>query len=70
VRIVAEKLAGKAAVVQINTRDNQALAARFAIRSIPVILLLNSGRVVEQLAGAQTPENVLAWFRRVSPGRF
>jgi len=50
--------------VQINTGENQSLAARFGVRGIPVIMLLRRGRVIDQLAGAQTVEAVLAWFRR------
>jgi len=64
VRTVAEKLAGQAAVVQINTQDNPNLAARFGIRGIPAIVLLKQGRVVDQLPGAQPLDAVLAWFRR------
>ncbi len=64
VRTVAEKLAGQAAVVQINTQDNPNLAARFGIRGIPAIVLLKQGRVVDQLPGAQQLDAVLAWFRR------
>jgi len=64
VRTVAEKLAGTAAVVQIDTQVNPALAARFGVRGIPVIMLLKGGRVVERLSGAQPVEAVLSWFRR------
>ncbi len=63
-RTVAEKLAGKAAVVQIDTQQNPALAARFGVRAIPVTLLLRGGRVAGQLAGAQSAEQLLAWFQR------
>jgi len=64
VRTVAEKLAGRAAVVQINTQDNPALASRFNVRGIPVTMLLRNGRVVDQLAGARSAEEMLAWFRQ------
>jgi thioredoxin 2 len=64
VRTVAEKLAGQAALVQINTQDNPNLAARFGIRGIPAIVLLKQGRVVDQLPGAQPLDAVLTWFRR------
>lgn len=64
VRNVAEKLAGQAAVVQINTQDNPALAARFGIRGIPAILLMKQGRVIDQLPGAQPLDAVLTWFKR------
>jgi len=64
VRTVAERLAGEAAVVQVNTQENTRLAARFGVRGIPVLMLLRGGKVVDQLAGNQTAEAVLAWFRR------
>jgi len=64
VRSAAEKLAGTAAVVQVNTQENPALASRFGVSGIPVIMLLQGGRVVDQLPGAQTADTVLAWFRR------
>jgi thioredoxin 2 len=64
VRTLAEKLAGKAAVLQINTQENPALAARFGIRGIPALVLLQHGRVMDQLSGAQPLDAVLAWFRR------
>ena len=64
VRTVAEKLAGRAAVVQIDTQENPALASRFGVRGIPVTMHLRNGRVVDQLAGARSVEEVLAWFRQ------
>jgi thioredoxin-like negative regulator of GroEL len=64
VRKVAELLAGKAAVVQVNTQENPQLAGRFGVRGIPVVILLRNGRIVDQLAGAQTAEALLAWFKR------
>jgi thioredoxin-like negative regulator of GroEL len=66
VRTVAERVAGKAAVVQINTRDNPFLASRFAVRGIPLIMLLRGGKVVAQLVGSQSAEAILAWFNRES----
>jgi len=63
VRTLAEKVAGQAAVLQINTQDSPNLAARFGIRGIPAIVLLKHGRVVDQLAGAQPLDAVLSWFK-------
>ena len=51
-------------MVQINTQDSPALASRFGVRSIPVIMLMRSGRAVAELAGAQSVEAVLAWYHR------
>jgi len=64
VRTVAEKLAGRAAVVQINTQENPALSARFGVQGIPVIMLLRNGRVTDQLAGARGTDEILSWLRR------
>jgi thioredoxin-like negative regulator of GroEL len=64
VRTAAEKLAGSAAVIQINTADNPQLATRFGVTGIPVVYLLQRGEVVSKVAGAQTAESLLSWFRR------
>jgi thioredoxin 2 len=64
VRTLAERLAGQAAILQINTQDSPNLAARFGIRGIPAMVLLKHGRVIDQLPGAQPLDAVLAWFRQ------
>jgi thioredoxin-like negative regulator of GroEL len=64
VRKAAELLAGDAAVIQIDTDQNPRLAARFAVRGIPVIHLLQQGKTVGQLTGAQPAEAIVSWFRR------
>ena len=57
-------LAGNAAVVQINTQESPNLGRRFGVQGIPAVYLLRQGKVVDQISGAQTPEAVVAWFRR------
>lgn len=68
VRTVAETLAGSAAVAQINTEENPGLATRFQVRGIPVLYLLRKGEVVAELAGSQSAESVVSWFRRYERG--
>lgn len=51
-------------MVQINTQESQSLAGRFGVRSIPAIMLLRDGKVVDQIAGAQTVEAVVGWFHK------
>jgi thioredoxin 2 len=63
VRKVAGMLAGEAAVVQVNTQENPALAGRFGVSGIPALLLLKEGRTVDRLSGAQSSEAVIHWFR-------
>jgi thioredoxin 2 len=57
-------LAGKVAVVTINTQENPNLGGRFGVRGIPAIILFRRGKMVDQTAGAQTPEAVIAWVQR------
>lgn len=61
-------LAGSAAVVSINTQENPNLGGRFGVSGIPATYLLRHGKTIAQLAGAQTPEAILAWFRRQARG--
>ena len=61
-------LAGRTAVIQINTEQNPRLAARFAVRGIPVLHLLHKGSSVDQLPGAQSADSIVAWFQRQEGG--
>ncbi len=64
VQKVAGMLAGEAAVVQVNTQENPALAQRFSVNSIPVLALIRQGKVADRLSGVQSSEAIAAWFRR------
>ena len=44
--------AGKVSLAKVNIDDHPALAARYGIRSIPTILFIKSGEVVDQVIGA------------------
>ena len=44
--------AGKVGLAKVNVDDNPGLAARYGIRSIPTILLVKQGKVVDQIIGA------------------
>lgn len=54
---VLEKLAADhpdaVSVVKVNVDENQALAARFGIMSIPTVILFSGGAVKAQLIGAR-----------------
>ena len=59
---ILEKLAAsgeiKAKVVKVNTDDNQEIAGKFGIQSIPTLILFEDGKEKERMIGTQ-PENVL-----------
>jgi thioredoxin 2 len=61
VREIARELAGKVAVVQINTEENPAMAARFAIRGIPAMLVLKRGKTVAAMSGVRPRQTVINW---------
>jgi len=44
--------AGRITLAKVNVDENHALAARYAIRSIPTVLFVRQGKVVDQLIGA------------------
>ena len=49
---LARESAGRVALAKVNVDENPGLAARYGIRSIPTILLVKSGNVVDQVVGA------------------
>lgn len=52
--IVAEisvEYSGKLKVGKVNTDDNQQIAVRYGIMSIPTILIFKNGELVEQIVG-------------------
>ena len=46
---------------KVNTEEEQALAARFGIRSIPTLMLLHRGRELARQAGAMGAEGIQRW---------
>ncbi len=50
-------------LVTVNTEDEQALAARFAIRSIPTLAVFANGREVARQAGAMDAHSLVRWIR-------
>lgn len=49
---LSREFAGKLKVVKVNVDENQRLAVQYDARSIPTLLIMNRGRVVERIVGA------------------
>ena len=50
-------------LARVNTEAEQALGARFGIRSIPTLVLFRGGREVARQAGAMGTADILRWVR-------
>ena len=55
---LAEEYAGKAKIGKVNTDENQELAAKYSVMSIPTMIIFKNGQVVDQITGAY-PKNIL-----------
>tara|TARA_R110002073_G_scaffold277497_1_gene441382 strand:- start:525 stop:953 length:429 start_codon:yes stop_codon:yes gene_type:complete len=69
-KIMAPAFAQAAAVLEpqirlakVNTEVEQALAARFNIRSIPTLALFNNGQETARQAGAMSENDIVQWVR-------
>lgn len=55
---LAREFAGRAVVAKVNTDEQQRIAQRYGIMSIPALFIFKGGQVVERLVGVQ-PASVL-----------
>ncbi len=53
---LATEFSGKAKVGKVNVDQNQMIAERYGIRSIPTLILFKNGEIIEQIVGSQTKE--------------
>ena len=54
---LAEDYKGKAKICKVNTDEQQDLASKFGIRSIPTIHFYKDGQKVDELIGAATEQD-------------
>ncbi len=55
---LAAELAGRLRVVKLNVDENPMTAARFNLRSIPTLLVMQGGREIDRIVGAQPKEAI------------
>jgi thioredoxin 1 len=56
---IANERVGKAKVGKVNVDENQQLAVQFRVSSIPMLLFVKGGQVVDQVVGAGTSKAAL-----------
>lgn len=59
---VAEERSGQVRFVKVNTEAEQALAARFRIRSIPTLMIFSQGKMTQVLNGALPKAQFALWL--------
>ncbi len=62
----AQQLEPGARLAKVNTEEEQALASRFAIRSIPTLVVFRHGREIARQAGAMDTASIVRWLRSLS----
>ncbi|SFV65064.1 Thioredoxin [hydrothermal vent metagenome] len=53
---LAEDFDGKAKICKVNTDEEQEIAVKYGIRSIPTIMFFKDGEMVDQVVGAQSKQ--------------
>ncbi len=55
---LSEEFEGKANICKVNSDEEQDLSVKYGIRSIPTMLFMKDGEVVDQLIGAQSKQAI------------
>jgi len=53
---LAEEFEGKANICKVNTDEEQELSVKFGVRSIPTILIMKDGEIIDTMVGAASKE--------------
>jgi len=61
--LAAKQLEPEFRLAKVNTEEQQQLAARFDIRSIPTLALFRNGREIARQAGAMDAASLMRWVR-------
>lgn len=66
---LAAEAAGAWVLAKVNVDENQRLAQAFRVQSIPAVMAVYEGKVVEQFVGALPESQVRSWLKRFVPER-
>lgn len=65
---IAKQMTGRLRVGKLNVDENPVTAARFGVQSIPTLLVLNEGREIDRIVGAQPKATILQRLEQVISG--
>jgi thioredoxin 1 len=63
---LADEYDGKVKIGKVNVDEHQGLAAQYNVTSIPTLLFIKNGQVVEQTRGAKSKRDLKASLDRVA----
>jgi thioredoxin 1 len=63
IKEVASEYAGKLKVVKVDIDDSPSIAARYAIRGVPTVIVLKGGREVKRQVGLVPKPKLVALFK-------
>ena len=66
---LAAQYSGKAKFGKMNVDENQTVPSSFGIMSIPTIIVLHKGKLVERMVGAYPKSQIEAILRRYMPNK-
>jgi thioredoxin 1 len=66
---IADQYAGTLRVAKVDVEENRELAQRYDVRSMPTLLLLRDGAVVDQIVGAVPRARIDAMLARAGVAR-
>lgn len=59
---VADELAGQLRVAKCNVDENEELAMKFGVMSIPTLILFRDGKEIDRAVGSMPKERLIAQF--------
>tara|TARA_Y100001954_G_C15351509_1_gene379500 strand:- start:129 stop:500 length:372 start_codon:yes stop_codon:yes gene_type:complete len=59
---VSQELNEKLKIVKINLDENQDLAMKYSVRSIPTLLLFRNGELIDSKIGLSPKDDIISWI--------
>ncbi len=63
---IAEEQSGAVKIAKVDVDENQALASKFGIRSIPTLMIFKNGEVADTMLGAHPKEDIIGALQKVA----
>ncbi|HOP65866.1 MAG TPA: thioredoxin [Bacilli bacterium] len=62
---ILEELKEEIKIVKVNVDENQEIAMRYGVMSIPTLIFFKDGKVIHQMIGFSTKEDLLAVIKEM-----